>query len=145
MTSQLPLIVSLEIHASIEQQEIVAAIIKEYWIDLLADSTFPWTEIAAMRLPSPHKLLRKILLKVKQNENKYFRLTGSDFHKNVEEDKMTYLSSSSSDEDKSLSGKNENVGESRDNKKITDSLSSLSVYTRAYKFKNFTQPGWYYR
>jgi phosphatidylinositol phospholipase C delta len=59
--SDLPLIVSLEVHCSPLQQGIMVDIMNESWGEFL----LPIPEVEPLRLPSPAELRRKILIKVK--------------------------------------------------------------------------------
>lgn len=58
-TTNLPLIVSLEVHASLEQQEIMVEIMKEEWKGLLIDEAHP-TCNPAERLPYLNELFNKV-------------------------------------------------------------------------------------
>ncbi|KAF4496052.1 phospholipase C [Fusarium agapanthi] len=60
-TSDLPLIVSLEVHCSPLQQGAMVNIMEEVWADYL----LPAPEFESDCLPSPHELRNKILIKVK--------------------------------------------------------------------------------
>ena len=59
--SDLPVVVSLEVHAHSDQQAKMVAIMQETWKDLLV----PALEHDCIELPSPKSLRRKILVKVK--------------------------------------------------------------------------------
>ncbi|EHK15788.1 putative phospholipase C [Trichoderma virens Gv29-8] len=61
VASEMPLIVSLEVHCSAKQQIVMVDIMKEVWAGLLVAE--PDADIEA--LPSPESLRRKILIKVK--------------------------------------------------------------------------------
>lgn len=61
VVSEMPLIVSLEVHCSAKQQIVMVDIMKQVWAGLLVDE--PESEID--KLPSPNDLRRKILIKVK--------------------------------------------------------------------------------
>jgi hypothetical protein len=58
-TTNLPLIVSLEVHACLEQQEIMVEIMKEEWKGLLIDEAHP-TCNPAERLPCLNELFNKV-------------------------------------------------------------------------------------
>ncbi|KAH7060794.1 1-phosphatidylinositol-4,5-bisphosphate phosphodiesterase 1 [Macrophomina phaseolina] len=66
VTSELPLIISFEVHTSLEQQEIMVEIMNETWKEFLVDHP-PEDKLdpAKLELPPLEKLLRKILIKVK--------------------------------------------------------------------------------
>ncbi|KAG5993328.1 hypothetical protein E4U43_003536 [Claviceps pusilla] len=65
--NDLPIIISLEVHADWEQQEVMVQIMKEVWQDLLV--TEPIEDFdPRFRLPKLQDLLRRILIKVKKAE-----------------------------------------------------------------------------
>ncbi|KAG5927663.1 hypothetical protein E4U53_002824, partial [Claviceps sorghi] len=65
--NELPIIISLEVHADWEQQEVMVQIMKEVWQDLLV--TEPYEDYdPRFRLPKLQDLQRKILIKVKKAE-----------------------------------------------------------------------------
>ncbi|KAG5919228.1 hypothetical protein E4U42_006581 [Claviceps africana] len=65
--NELPIIISLEVHADWEQQEVMVQIMKEVWQDLLV--TEPYEDLdPRFRLPKLQDLQRKILIKVKKAE-----------------------------------------------------------------------------
>ncbi|EWC44876.1 hypothetical protein DRE_00935 [Drechslerella stenobrocha 248] len=63
--SDLPIIVSLECHASIEQQEKMVNIMKSVWQGNLLDGELRGWDVATKGLPPPGMLKNKILVKVK--------------------------------------------------------------------------------
>jgi phosphatidylinositol phospholipase C delta len=65
LKTTLPIIVSLEVHANLEQQEIMVNIMKEEWKGLLIDAAHP-TCNPSDRLPRLEELHNKILVKVKK-------------------------------------------------------------------------------
>lgn len=130
INSDLPVIVSLEVHCSAEQQEIMVEIIEQSWKGMLVQiPTEP-----CMELPSPGELRGKILVKVKY-------VAPETAKKKVVKDTAPQLqraqSKSSSSESENQDGMN---GEEKKKKKssIIESLSSLGVYTRSYHFKSLT-------
>lgn len=120
VASDLPLIVSLEVHCGPEQQAIMVEIMTETWKDYLAAEL----DADATQLPSPHDLRRKILVKVK------------------------YAPPNAKLEDNSGSGEDDRLAEDEGTtgakpkkpSKIIQELSRLGVYTRAISFKTWTQP-----
>ncbi|KAK4650605.1 hypothetical protein QC762_708960 [Podospora pseudocomata] len=117
-TTDSPLIVSLEVHCSPEQQLTMVAIMTETWGDLL----LPEPKEDATCLPAPGDLKGKILVKVK----------------------YTPPPSASST---SLPGSDtppENIDPSttkpKKPSKIIHALSKLGIYTRGVSFKSLTQP-----
>jgi hypothetical protein len=65
ITTSLPIIVSLEVHANLEQQEVMVNIMKEEWKGLLIDAAHPTCD-PEERLPRLEELQKKILVKVKR-------------------------------------------------------------------------------
>ena len=128
--SDLPVIVSLEIHACLEQQEIMVDIMKEVWRDLLVDE--PLSAIAPEKeLPSPGQLLRKILVKVKYVAPKQY----GDAPPALQHVRSS--SSTSVSEDDAV-----RLGDQKTKKsKVLDALSRLGIYTRSYHFSSLSQPG----
>ncbi|KAJ9615394.1 hypothetical protein H2200_001469 [Cladophialophora chaetospira] len=126
VSTDLPLIVSLEVHASLDQQEVMVEIMSEVWSEYLVPHQ-SGTEITA--LPSPDSLRRKILIKVKWAPNTE---TGES------NDPIEHVQSNSTD------GASESVQTSPEKRKkaskVLHKLSELGVYTRAYTFKQFSQP-----
>ncbi|KAF6835931.1 phosphatidylinositol-specific phospholipase C [Colletotrichum plurivorum] len=64
-TNDLPVIVSLEVHASIKQQNMMVSIMKEEWGEMLVDESLEGID-PRFRLPTLAEVRRKILIKVKK-------------------------------------------------------------------------------
>jgi hypothetical protein len=131
VATDLPIIVSLEVHANLEQQQIMVNIMKEAWKGMLVDigqQQAQQEEHIIKQLPSPDQLRRKILIKVKWVEDSK---TGES--NNPIEHAQTY----SSEEEPTEGPKKEKKKKAT---KILQALSQLGVYTRAYSFKHFSQP-----
>ena len=126
VSTDLPLIVSLEVHASLSQQEVMVQIMKDIWagllVDIGCDSDIP-------TLPSPDKLRSKILIKVKWTPNSQ---TGES---NNPLEQITSNSTEGTVEDDGVISASEKKA-----KKVLAALSELGIYTRAYTFKSFSQP-----
>ncbi|KAI6359773.1 hypothetical protein MCOR25_006945 [Pyricularia grisea] len=131
--SDLPLIVSLEVHCSPLQQNAMCDIMEEAWEEFL----LPTPEEDPTALPSPADLRNKILIKVKY----------------VPQDKKDDSGSITSgvdngqvgDEDDSiLDVINQDDGTKKTQRvkapKVTPRLSRMGVYTRGVSFKSFAQP-----
>ncbi|TLS28469.1 hypothetical protein PpBr36_02107 [Pyricularia pennisetigena] len=139
--SDLPLIVSLEVHCSPLQQNAMCDIMEEAWEEFL----LPTPEEDPTALPSPADLRKRILIKVKH----------------VPEHKKDDSSSSSTTTTTSTttSGTGKDQGEDDDSildvvdqkdgsreaqrvkaPKITPRLSRMGVYTRGVSFKSLAQP-----
>jgi hypothetical protein len=68
--SNLPLIVSLEVHTCPEQQEIMVELMTEYWKGLLVDLPMDPSQTSdAINLPTLKELEKKILVKVKRSSH----------------------------------------------------------------------------
>lgn len=124
--TDLPLIVSLEVHAGPEQQEIMVRIMKQVWDGLLLEP--PDEDVRA--LPPPADLRRRILVKVKYIPPSQ---------------EATTATTASDEETASTTSGGQVVPEAAAAKqkkpsKIIQALSSLGVYTRAVSFKSLTQP-----
>ncbi|OJJ48207.1 hypothetical protein ASPZODRAFT_30286, partial [Penicilliopsis zonata CBS 506.65] len=136
VASDLPIIVSLEIHACLEQQETMVEIIKDVWQGLLVEVT-PELENST-RLPSLGELKRKILLKVKSvpasiGEQAVSAAAGEPQEPNKGEPKTkepipggTPIGSEAPPTAKPS--------------KVLQALSKLAVYTKGYHFRHFAQP-----
>lgn len=123
VASDLPVVVSLEVHACLEQQQMMVDIIHEAWKGLLV-ALPPNTE--PEKLPVLADLKRKILIKAKS-----VPLKGAD---------------AVADEEISPQPSNESPVQSQPQKpakpsKVHEGLAKLAVYTRAYHFNHFDQPG----
>ncbi|OHF00151.1 phosphatidylinositol-specific phospholipase C [Colletotrichum orchidophilum] len=137
-----PLIVSLEVHCSAEQQEVMVRIMEDTWAGLLV----PTPDIDAPELPRPADLLGKILVKVKYAPPPGAGVTDAQDDDDSEEDGKA-----------STTPPDANVAAAPSNKapaaaaaaaaaakkkpsKIIQTLSRLGVYTRGVSFKSLTQP-----
>ncbi|KAL8939063.1 MAG: hypothetical protein Q9216_003570 [Gyalolechia sp. 2 TL-2023] len=128
--SDLPIIVSLEVHAGKEQQEVMVDIIEEVWNGLLVNPLSGPCD----QLPSPGDLRRKILIKVKYVAPE--KVTAQVSRPSLRRKKSASSSSSSSDTE------DEGSQDVKKTKKssIIEPLSALGVYTRSYHFKDLSSP-----
>ncbi|KAI1099441.1 PLC-like phosphodiesterase [Jackrogersella minutella] len=124
VVTDLPLIVSLEVHCSQPQQEAMVRIIREVWADLL----LPHPDDDAKFLPAPGDLRRKILVKVKY--------APSDAPALKAEEESTSPPETKGDP-KSKTAAQQKVKKAS---KIIQALSALGVYTRGVSFKSLSQP-----
>ncbi|CRK27254.1 hypothetical protein BN1723_003441 [Verticillium longisporum] len=69
VTNDLPIIISLEVHADHQQQEVMVAIMKEEWGDMLIDRAMDGID-QRFRVPSLEELRGKILIKCKKPPKK---------------------------------------------------------------------------
>lgn len=129
--SDLPVIVSLEVHASAEQQEIMVEIIHETWVGMLVTLGREGCQI----LPSPEELRRKILVKVK-----YVAPKAEDDPKKALGPSHPPTRSSSSSSGLEDQGILKVDGEGKQKGSIIQSLSALGVFLRSYHFKDLSAP-----
>ena len=126
--SSLPVIVSLEVHCNLDQQQVMVDIMKETWEGHLVDMTEKsYDDIS--QLPSPDSLRNKILIKVKWTP-------GADSQNN----NPIELSQTNTSIQTDGSAQSHQDSQKKKASKILDTLSKLGVYTRAYSFKHFGQP-----
>ena len=115
VTTDTPLIVSLEVHCSPEQQETMTEIMEELWRDRLVND--PREEIT--HLPPPEELRGKILIKVK-----YVPPDAGDVSPSGEGDELPPQASA----------------KKKAPSKVIQALSRLGIYTRGVTFKGLSQP-----
>jgi len=128
VASDLPLIVSLEVHCNPLQQNSMVEIMEETWSEELLSAS----EIESAGLPSPSELRNKILIKVKHVPDNQ---TG------------TGSGESEAADDPDGDTVHEIVTEGNEKKtievkapKITSRLSRLGIHTRGISFKSLEQP-----
>ncbi|KAK0711130.1 PLC-like phosphodiesterase [Lasiosphaeris hirsuta] len=120
VVTDLPVIVSLEVHCSAEQQEAMVNIMEEVWSGYL----LPEPKEEATSLPSPGDLRRKILVKVK-----YAPPENPDGESSPSEDPGKLAASTTA-----------GTAKKKKASKVIQALSRLGVYTRGVSFKSLTQP-----
>lgn len=118
--TDLPLIVSLEVHAGPQQQEVMVHIMEQVWKGLLVAPHEKDKDTDA--LPPPSAFRRKILVKVK------YAPPGEDTDA-VSEDESGQVASGVADKKKK-----------KKPSKVIQALSALGIYTRAVSFKSLSQP-----
>jgi hypothetical protein len=116
--SDLPVIVSLEVHCSVAQQEIVVELMNDYWGPYLLRRPDDFSN--STPLPSLESLKKKILVKVKYSPPEQAKKSDS-----TKKGAAGAESSSEDDTDAVKKGK------------ILPSLSNMGVFTRAFHFSNF--------
>ena len=124
VVTDLPLIVSLEVHCSHEQQLAMVNIMKETWAGMLVNP--PSGE--AKFLPPPAELRNKILVKVK------YAPPGSSPTAADDDDRLP------PDAKEDPSSKATATKTAQKPSKIIQALSALGIYTRGVSFKSLTQP-----
>jgi hypothetical protein len=121
-TSDLPVIVSLEVHCSLSQQEIVVELMNDYWGSYLVRRPDDFSD--STPLPTLDSLKKKILVKVKY--------TPPEKAKKADSSKSgSPAAESSSEDDAEIAKKG----------KILPALSKMGVFTRAFHFHNFEYDG----
>ncbi|KZM25605.1 phosphatidylinositol phospholipase C [Ascochyta rabiei] len=139
--SNLPLIVSLEVHASPEQQEIMVELMTEYWRNMLVDLPLDPSQTAeTTSLPTLKELECKILVKVKRGHTKptaapanptTLQAPAPELQKTTSADSV--VSSASDDELPD--------GQKKPPKtKVIESLARLGVYCGGYSYKSLAAP-----
>ncbi|KAK5664132.1 hypothetical protein OQA88_347 [Cercophora sp. LCS_1] len=119
--SNAPVIVSLEVHCSAEQQQAMVDIMQEVWKDYL----LPTPDDDAQSLPAPGDLLNKILVKVK-----YAPPHKQDTGTPPSEEEVALAAKASPKKDAAAPKPS----------KIIQALSKLGIYTRGVSFKSLAQP-----
>ena len=126
--TSLPLLVSLEVHCSAEQQETMVQIMEQVWEGYL----LPAPKEDAAELPSPDSLRNKILVKVK-----YTRPTKAEglppSPELMDEEEKQKLSQMQSAAKKPQEPP-------KKPSKVIQTLSKLGIYMRGVTFKSLTQP-----
>lgn len=155
VNSDLPLIVSFEVHTNLEQQAMMVEIMKETWRGLLVDT--PPSVGPDTPLPPPGDLRKKILIKVKytppekakqikkQEQNDKSEVdapspSSSEDESDGNEPARTSVPSSAATLPPQPSKVTKKAPKKKKKKKMLDELSQLGVYTRSYHFSSFTQP-----
>ncbi|KAK1765664.1 PLC-like phosphodiesterase [Phialemonium atrogriseum] len=121
--SDLPLIVSLEVHCRAAQQEVMVKIMQETWKEFL----LPEPKDEAQMLPAPADLRHKILVKVKYAPPS--QAAGGT---------TPETGTGDSDEESLPTGAAPKA--KKKPAKIIQALSQLGIYTRGVSFKGLTQP-----
>ncbi|KAJ5772177.1 hypothetical protein N7520_002706 [Penicillium odoratum] len=122
VNSDLPVIISFEVHACLEQQQMMVDIVHEAWKGLLVEIP---SDVKADKLPTLAELKRKILIKTKSTP-----LPRADVKAELD-------ASEPSDEGSDPSVEGQKPAKPS---KVLDALAQLAVYTPAYHFSHFDQP-----
>jgi len=124
--NDLPVIVSLEVHADPHQQEVMVEIMKEEWNGLLLDQPIEGLD-RRLRLPTLEEMKKKILIKVKKAPSKTTVPSGGTSG-------SLGVSLSAFEDDGS---DDEKVVAKAKTVKICESLSKLAIYTHSAHFDKF--------
>lgn len=133
-TSSLPVILSLEVHASAIQQQLMVEILNQELAGYLVDVGTETVDV----LPSPDALRNKILIKVKTSSSAH--TAGADNLEHIDTNDTLTTSTTRSSADTSTGA----ASKQKKSSKIIEPLARLGHYTRAYSFKNFDQPEAFY-
>ncbi|KAG8714891.1 hypothetical protein FRC08_011289 [Ceratobasidium sp. 394] len=140
VTSDLPVIVSLEVHASHTQQEKIVKIMKEEWSNYLVTERLS-QHINDKELPSPHALRRRILVKVKYlapPESAPAAAAAPTAAPTIKKQRDLDVSSSDSSPDEELQEAAVAASKSKPKKsKVIQALADLGVYVSSHSFKDW--------
>jgi hypothetical protein len=125
--TDLPLIISFEVHTSHEQQEVMVDIINDYWKPYLVPIPEGFDETTP--LPTLESLRKRILIKVKYTPPEKAKAS-----------KPSKALSRTSTKDDTESSEDDLATEPANKGKIIESLGNLGVYTRSCHFDSFDQP-----
>ena len=130
-----PIIVSLEVHADFEQQEVMVEIMKEEWEGLLLEQPTDQCD-PTMRQPRLEEMLNKILIKVKKHPGKAL-VPGT-----TSSAPSLLVTPASTFDDENLSEDERAVmpHPKRGKVPICPALSALAIYTHSEHFKSFDAP-----
>lgn len=134
-TSSLPVILSLEIHCSVEAQIKAVETLKRVFGPMLVFDP----ETGGNKLPSPETLRNRVLLKVKKTNSQDISI---DDNGSFTTTSTTGNSFSESGESSSRTSSSKSLQKIRKKKvnRITEKLSDLGVYCQGLKFRNFSLP-----
>jgi hypothetical protein len=130
VTSDLPVIVSFEVHCCLEQQQIMVDIMRDAWKGLLVEVS---PDLAADKLPKLADLKRKILIKTKS-----MPLT------NTEGKPVTPEATTPEESVPQPTGPQPTAAQQQKAAKpikTLEALAKMAIYTRAFHFNHFDQPG----
>ncbi|KAK5132781.1 hypothetical protein LTR08_008666 [Meristemomyces frigidus] len=129
-SSDLPLIVSLEIHCCQQQQEIMVDIMKDYWKQYLVPMPDDFSDQTP--LPTLEQMRKRILIKVKY--------TPPEKAASQKASTLTRFKAPSSATAEHSSDDEESQVEPGKKGKICEALGNLGVYTRSCHFHSLDQP-----
>lgn len=167
-TTDMPLIVSLEVHCTAQQQDVMVQIMEQEWGSLLLERKSPDAprtktddipSILPAALPSPGSLRNKIIIKVKyaptpSSPGQRGITTENDENGAADvdrglSDKLANIATTTSTAnaispspsiDVSIPGTPAAAGAAKKAPKIIQALSQLGIYTQGVSFKSLTQP-----
>lgn len=128
VSSEFPLILSLEINCSTTCQIQIVNLLKEILGDVLV-----FQPLGVAGLPTPMMLKRKILVKVKKT-SKFVNIGVN------EQGSLTSTTTSTSFSEDSQSTGNSSIPTRKRKREVIDELSKLGVYVQGIRFRNFSLP-----
>lgn len=129
LTSKLPIIISLEVHADVDQQEVMVDIMQEEWKGLLVDQAHEACN-PDERLPRLEELLNKILIKVKKAAPERLGPPSA-------ANSLAPINSRTDGGDSGQSGSDDERSSQKKKFKICERLSNLGIYTHSEHFVSF--------
>lgn len=130
VTSDLPVIVSFEVHCCLEQQQIMVDIMRDAWKGFLVEVS---PDLAANKLPKLADLKRKILIKTKS-----MPLTRTDGKPETPDSTTPEESVPQPTGPQPTGGQQQKPAKPI---KVLEALAKMAIYTRAFHFNHFDQPG----
>ena len=143
--NDLPIIISLEVHADQEQQNVMVKIMKEVWGDMLIQKPLEGND-PRFRLPALGELRNKILIKVKKAP---MEVPAPLLSPSLRPTSTAVDDGTSSDDDRTPAATpNSSPNPARPTRpqeksskvQICEKLGELAVYTRSERFKGFDTP-----
>ncbi|KAK3208620.1 hypothetical protein GRF29_77g1375644 [Pseudopithomyces chartarum] len=142
VSSNLPLIVSLEVHTSPEQQEVMVELMTEYWRGMLVDLPLdPSQSSEDIKLPTLKDLENKILVKVKRVSQKPVTPAAKPTPLQAPSG-LNPAQSNQSNQSDNTSDSSDDVAEkpAAPKPKVIEALSKLGVYFGGYHYKGLNVP-----
>lgn len=137
VNSDLPVIVSLEVHADQDQQESMVRIMKEVWDGLLIDKPLENCD-PRFRVPRLEEVRRKILVKVKRSAVNLAAIAGLAASRS--DNKTLPGESPPMPKVEKMSSSSSNAAGTPSKGPICPNLMALGVYTRSEHFSSFDTP-----
>lgn len=125
VTSDLPVIVSFEVHCCLEQQQMMVDIMRDAWKGFLVEVS---PDLAADKLPKLADLKRKILIKTKAMP--LTKTEGKPETCEVTTPEESILQPTGVQQQKPAKPT-----------KVLEALAKMAIYTQAFHFNHFDQPG----
>lgn len=126
VTSDLPVIVSFEVHCCLEQQQTMVDIMRDAWKGLLVEIS---PDLTADKLPKLADLKRKILIKTKSMPLDHTTATGTPETPETSPERSVPQPAGAQQQKPAKPIK------------TLEALAKMAIYTRAFHFSDFDQPG----